>query len=251
MTVGGGHERWKEQLPAYLLGSLDPGERADLQHHLDGCAECRSELEWLTPATGVLAADVDQVEPSPGLRDRVMAAVDADLAADPDPSQLQKPVRSSEQLTSSRAPRRSGRSSWLAGLLRPAVLGAAATALVFGIALGVVLGGGGSSPRPEQQVVTGQSTIGADAVMVASGGTGTLKMSGLKIPDEGQVYQAWIQRGQNVEPTDSLFIPRRDGTATASIPDLNGVSAVMVSTEPAGGSPQPTTAPVITVSMPG
>ena len=75
-------------------------------------------------------------------------------------------------------------------------------------------------------------------------------MTNLKKLGEGQVYQAWIQRGQTVEPTDSLFLPRRNGTATASIPDLNGVTAVMVSAEPSGGSPQPTTAPVITVSIP-
>ena len=87
--------------------------------------------------------------------------------------------------------------------------------------------------------------------MVSSGGTGTLKMTGLRPLDEDQVYQAWIQRGQSVVPTDSLFVPDRDGTATASIPDLGGVSAVLVSAEPSGGSSQPTTAPVITVPIPG
>ena len=30
-----GHENFKGQLPAYLLGALEPGERADLEHHLD------------------------------------------------------------------------------------------------------------------------------------------------------------------------------------------------------------------------
>ena len=132
------------------------------------------------------------------------------------------------------------------------MLGAAAAALFVGVALGVVLNGSDESPvTPDRQVVTGQSTIGADAVMVASGGTGTLKMTGLQSPGEDRVYQAWIQRGQSVVPTDSLFVPDRDGTATASIPDMSGVSAVLVSTEPSGGSPQPTTAPVITVPIPG
>jgi hypothetical protein len=87
--------------------------------------------------------------------------------------------------------------------------------------------------------------------MVSANGAGTLKMTGLAQPDEGQVYQAWIQRGQSVIPTDSLFVPDRHGSATTSIPDLGGVSAVMVSVEPSGGSSQPTTAPVITVSLPG
>jgi anti-sigma-K factor RskA len=138
-------------------------------------------------------------------------------------------------------------------LLRPAVLGAVAAALFVGAFIGIALddGGGDSPSTPTREVLTGSSTIGAEAVMVASNGTGTLKMTNLKRLDEDQVYQAWIQRGQEVEPTDSLFVPRKDGTATASIPDISGVSAVMVSTEPRGGSEQPTTAPVITVSLTG
>lgn len=244
--MSSGHDRYKSQLPGYLLGALAPGERTDLEHHLNGCAECRAELTWLEPATAVLAADVDQVAPSPNLKGRIMAAVEADLAenpVEPEPSSDPAPAREP-----SRA-RRNGRPGWLAGLLRPAALGAVATALFLGAAIGVVLDKGDSPAPTERQVVTGESNIGADVVLVSSDGTGTLKMTGLKRPDEDQVYQAWIQRGQSVEPTDSLFVPRRDGTATASIPDLAGVDAVMVSAEPRGGSEQPTTTPVITVSM--
>lgn len=244
--MNSGHDRYKSQLSGYLLGALEPGERTDLEHHLDGCAECRAELAWLEPATGVLAADVEQVVPSPGLKGRIMAAVEADLEANPVPGDASpEPVATPPPRRSERA----ARPGWLAGLLRPAVLGAVATALFLGAAIGVVLDKGGSPSSTERQVVTGESNIGADAVLVASGGTGTLKMTGLKRPDEDQVYQAWIQRGQSVEPTDSLFVPRRDGTATASIPDLAGVDAVMVSAEPRGGSEQPTTTPVITVSL--
>ncbi|MCB0870325.1 MAG: anti-sigma factor [Solirubrobacterales bacterium] len=236
-----GHQRFKEQLPAYALGALDPAERGDLRHHLEGCAECRAELEWLAPATTILAADVEQIEPSPGVRAKVMAAVDADLAENPATETRPLPAAKSRD-------RRSP--GWLAGLFRPAVFGAAAAALFLGVALGVVISGSEDPAVPERQVVTGEATNGANAVMVASDGTGTLKMTGLKRPDEDQVYQAWIQRGTEVIPTDSLFVPDRQGSATASIPDLSGVTAVMVSMEPKGGSKQPTTAPVITVSMP-
>lgn len=236
-----GHERFKEQLPAYTLGALDPAERSDLEHHLKGCAECRAELAWLEPAGDVLAADVEQIEPSPGLRSKVMAAIDDEIAGSERAATSSVPER----------PRASKRNGWLSGLLRPAVLGAAAAALFVGIALGLVLNNGDSTNGPQRQVITGQSTIGADAVMVASEGAGTLRMTGLKPPEEDQVYQAWVQRGQSVIPTDSLFVPDRKGSATASIPDLSGVSAVMVSLEPKGGSQQPTTTPVITVSVPG
>lgn len=235
-----GHERFKEQLPAFALGALDPGERNDLEHHLEGCAECRAELAWLEPARAVLSADLEQIAPSPGLRARVMAEVDADIAAQgnrPDPAaRLDR--------------RRQHRRRWFADAFRPVAIGAVAVALVVGVVVGIALNGDESPSGPPRQVVTGQTTNGANAVMVASDGTGTLKMTGLKRPDDGQVYQAWIQRGQSVIPTDSLFLPDRHGSATASIPDLGGVATVMVSVEPKGGSRQPTTAPVITVSMP-
>lgn len=251
-----GHERFKEQLPAYSIGSLDPADSADLEHHLEGCAECRAELAWLAPASDVLARDVEQVEPSPEMRQRVMAAIDADLAGESAPASGpaadladSPPAR---EVSTQPSRRRSDQGSWLARVFRPAVIGVAASALIVGVVIGVLLGGGGDSPSaPDQQVLTGQSTIGADAVMVASNGTGTLKLTNLKNPGEGQVYQAWIQRGQSVESTGSLFVPGEDGAATASIPDLTGASAVLVSTEPSGGSPQPTTAPVITVPLSG
>lgn len=239
MTTG--HDRFKEQLPGYALGALDPAEQSDLERHLEGCAECRAELAWLEPAGVVLAADIEQVEPAPDLRSRVMAAVDEEMAVSERPATVPAPGKK----------RSSPGSGWLSGLLRPAVLGAAAAALFVGVALGLALNDDRAPTGPQRQVVTGQSTIGADAVMVASEGTGTLKMTGLRQPSEDEVYQAWIQRGQSVIPTDSLFVPDRRGSATASFPDLTGVTAVMVSLEPRGGSRQPTTAPVISVSMPG
>ena len=65
------HESWKEQLPSYLLGALSPGEKADVEHHLGGCAECQAELRWLEPAKERLAEQVKQVEPSPALKSRL------------------------------------------------------------------------------------------------------------------------------------------------------------------------------------
>ena len=47
--------------------------------------------------------------------------------------------------------------------------------------------------------------------------------------------------GHAPEPTSALFTPRRDGSATASVTgDLDGVEAVLVNTEPLGGSTTPT-----------
>ena len=69
----------------------------------------------------------------------------------------------------------------------------------------------------------------------------------LKPPGEGRVYQVWIQHaGKAPEPTNALFSAGADGTASVDVPgSLEDVDAVMVTSEPDGGSQKPTTKPVI------
>jgi anti-sigma factor RsiW len=246
------HESWKEQLPAYLLGALSPGEQADVEHHVGGCAECQAELRWLEPATGRLVNEVDQVEPSPRLKSRLMAAVAADIAENEDPETATAPA------PAVRREKRERRSRFdFSQLMRPVVLGAMTAVLFAGVIVGYVVNGGdGSTSGTDQgpvvtQTIPSRSNVGnADAVMVTTGNSGTLKVTNLPKLDDGEVYQAWVQKGQSVEPTDSLFTPRKDGTATTSIPDLSNVNTVMVSAEPKGGSEQPTTTPIITIDIP-
>ncbi|MDQ1696199.1 MAG: hypothetical protein QOJ03_1552 [Frankiaceae bacterium] len=42
-------------LGVYLVGALDPRERADLDHHLAGCPACRDELAALAPLPGLMS----------------------------------------------------------------------------------------------------------------------------------------------------------------------------------------------------
>lgn len=252
------HESWKEELPPYLLGALSPGELADLEYHLGGCAECQAELRWLESARETLVSQVKQVEPSPGLKMRLMAAVEADLAENPatQPAPASQaaepePVPGSERQENAFKARKR---SWLdfGQLLRPVVLGSLAAVLFAGVIVGYAFNGrdnGGSEGTVvAQRVLTGDSKVGdADATMVISGQSGTLKVTNLKRLADDEVYQAWVQKGQSIEATDSLFTPRKDGTATTSIPDLNGVDVVMVSVEPKGGSEQPTSVPILTI----
>ena len=64
------------------------------------------------------------------------------------------------------------------------------------------------------------------------------------------MLQAWVQRGERVVSAKTLFVPNRDGTATATIDDMHGVNTVMVTAEPRGGSAQPTRAPIVNVAIP-
>jgi anti-sigma-K factor RskA len=221
------HDRWRDDLAAYALGALEPGEAADLERHIAGCEECKVELDWLRPAAQVLPESVERLEPPVELRARLFEQVHSE-APRPEPSA---------------APRRA---RWLA--LRP-VAGLAAAVLVVAAIGAYAISGGGSDGGNETTVAAGHAP-GVTAKIVSEGDSGTLRLANVDELPADKVLQAWVQRGERVESAKTLFLPNRDGTATAVIDDMQGVSAVMVTMEPRGGSAQPTTEPMVTLTMP-
>ncbi len=63
----------------------------------------------------------------------------------------------------------------------------------------------------------------------------------------GRIYEMWVQRGNAPPtPTGTLFSTNSRGAASVGVPgSLDGVSRVMVTQEPAGGTLAPTSAPII------
>jgi anti-sigma-K factor RskA len=245
------HERWSEELAAYLLGALEPDEMATFERHAEGCERCRAEARWLMPAMQALPESSERLQPPPELRERLMAEVRADLA-------------SSE---SGAAEERAGggedgraRGGWRQRLgalwrgegprgLRPAV-GLAALLLVVAAVAGYVVGGGSSSPSggPPNTVVSGQAP-GIVATMVREGEGGSLHLKNVKPIPDGKVLEAWVQRGGKVEPVPALFAPNREGRATTMVANMDGVETVMVTVEPSGGTKAPTSVPIVTVPI--
>jgi hypothetical protein len=132
--------------------------------------------------------------------------------------------------------------------LRVAVAALACTAAIAGLgAGGLVLGGDGEQTVPmrsEIRQASAELEIGADNT--------TLVASRLPPPPADEAYMVWIKRpGEGPEPTPALFVPRGDGSATASVPgNLEGVEAVLVNTEPlVGDATTPTSAPVLTATL--
>ncbi|MDP9384766.1 MAG: zf-HC2 domain-containing protein, partial [Actinomycetota bacterium] len=72
------HDRWADDLGAYLLEALPDGERQGFEAHLEACERCREELAELSVAADALPASVEQFSPPPELRDRIMAVVNAE-----------------------------------------------------------------------------------------------------------------------------------------------------------------------------
>ena len=223
------HDRRRDDIAAYLLGALEPGEAAELERHIAGCAECDEELQRLRPAVQVLPETVEPVEAPAALRGRLMEQV------------------RSEAVGSRAAPAAHPTPRWRLGL-RPLV-GLAAVALVVAAIGGYAISDSGSGRAKTTTVITGHSP-GVTAQMVREGETGTLRLANLHQLPAGKVLQAWVQRGKRVVSAKALFVPNSDGTATATIDNMQGVNTVMVTAEPRGGSIQPTSAPIVAVPIP-
>ncbi|MFJ7154124.1 anti-sigma factor domain-containing protein [Streptomyces sp. NPDC101118] len=69
-------------MAAYVLDALPEDERRSFEAHAAGCAQCTAELAELRPTAGALGHAV-VADPPPGLRERVLAAVDAEPARAP------------------------------------------------------------------------------------------------------------------------------------------------------------------------
>jgi anti-sigma-K factor RskA len=223
------HDRRRDDIAAYLLGALEPGEAAELERHIAGCADCEQELQRLRPAVRVLPETVERVEAPAALRARLIEQV------------------RSEGAGSEAAPAARREPRWRFGP-RP-LAGLATLALVVAAIGGYAISNSGSGGGPKTTtVVTGHSP-GVTAEMVRAGETGTLRLANLHQLPAGKVLQAWVQRGKQVVSAKALFVPNPDGTATATIDGMKGVTTVMVTAEPRGGSVQPTSAPIVAVPI--
>jgi hypothetical protein len=74
---------WREALGAYALDQLPAEERAAVEAHLEGCADCRAELESLAGVVRLLPlADPERIaaapSPPPTLAGRVAATIHAE-----------------------------------------------------------------------------------------------------------------------------------------------------------------------------
>jgi anti-sigma-K factor RskA len=277
------HERWSEDLAAYMLGALEPTEVAGLERHAEGCERCRVEIRRLTPAVDALPESAARLEPPPQLRERLMAEVRADAgkAGAEDAERVGVwgdddervgvrgendewvGVRGEDERVGVRGDNREARpgmmdrgSAWLRHLgsgpmgLRP-VVGVAVAVLVVAAVAGFAIGGGlggGSDSGVTRTVVAGKAP-GVTAKMVSEGDSGRLHLANVRQLPSNRVLEAWVQHDGKVEPVEALFVPDREGRASTELPNLNGVEVVMVTAEPRGGSESPTSAPIVTVPV--
>lgn len=190
------------------------------------------------PAPSVSAADA-----TPGAGS---SAAEATPAAAASPVEAPRGTMAPVQADGA-GPRRSG---FLAALRSPARATALAAVIVALVVAGIVFTGGESTERVPGQVL-GAADSGASVAMVTSGDEHRLEVRGLKPAGAGREYQVWLRTGDGApRPTKVLFNVNDEGRAEATIPDdLSATDDVLVTAEPNGGSPAPTSNPVLRVPV--
>jgi Anti-sigma-K factor rskA, C-terminal len=219
----------RDDLVAFALGALDPEEAGRVNAHWPGCDSCERELEALAPAVGVLGESVEQLEPPPELRERVMAVVHQEAAQHGAPQGQRPPQTARPSLR---------RPALARFLLRPATALVAVAVIAAGVAGYLIAdnGGGGGA----QTVAVMPATTGIGGTLEVGDNTSTLKLQGMQQLTGSEVYQVWVAQGESLKPS-SNFIPDSDGTATTGVDGhLTAGTKVMVTREPGPGRTTPT-----------
>jgi anti-sigma-K factor RskA len=241
------HDRYQENVGAYVLDALPDLERQAFERHVERCEDCRGAVERLRPAADALPRAATPLTPPPRLKSALMEVVDRE-ARTSDRRRVRAPQRTParrRRLTKLLSP----------GLrLRPAAAWASAVVLlVAGAAGGFALAGGlgdGGTQRLTAQVDERRLPRATARLVVADdGSTAVLRTNAMPSLGNDSVYQVWLQRDGEVIP-QSLFQVGPDGRGAGVVTDgVEGADAVMVTREPAGGSRAPTETPVLTVEL--
>lgn len=240
------HDQRLEEAVAFALGSLDPGQVDDFKAHLQGCKRCQEELRWLAPAVRALPEAVEPQTPPPGLKARLMAEVREDAEAE------QRRAKVAERRE--RAAAGGGFAEWLRGLhvgsltWKP-LAGLAAVIVIVAGGIGFAVGTDGSGSGHTHTYKLEASAGGVGAEVVREGEKAEVRLANVEQLPEGKVLEAWILKEGKVHAVPALFAPDQAGNATTTIENIEGVEKVMVTKEPAGGSKQPTSEPIVEVPL--
>ncbi|HEY1834258.1 MAG TPA: anti-sigma factor [Solirubrobacteraceae bacterium] len=226
---------------SYVLGAMPQDEHRAFVEHLKGCVVCREEVASLQVVVSSLPAAVPQLPAGADLKRRVMGVVEREARE----QQAARGIGASETPRRARRLLPAGLISW-----RPALAGAAALAVIALLAV-IAFGGGSGSSGGGTRVFHAQVTVpNASAAVRVSGGHAALSVANMPQSPSGHVYELWIKRAGQPQPTDVLFTVSNGGAATVGVPgSIEGVSEILVTAEPLGGSKAPTSTPVIVAPL--
>jgi anti-sigma-K factor RskA len=227
--MGSNHEEIKDLVAAYVLGAVGREEIPLVRAHILSCDECMAEADRLADTAATLALDVEDVPLGRDFADRVVAA-----AREGTPTET--------------APVGVMRRRWRS---LPA-LAAAAMMLVVAVMGATLLDTRAELQRNEQAIAAllraGEGMdlkgTGATAKLVPAGSGSYFVVAGLHEAPQNHTYQLWLLR--DGAPTSVTTFDVENGlTLVATDRELEGFDAAAVTVEPEGGSPAPTSDPIL------
>jgi anti-sigma-K factor RskA len=248
---------------AYALNALDDDERAAFERHALFNEDSREEVRGLSETAALLAYGTPAVAPPPELKDKVMSSIR---------NTRQLPVHA--VVTDLGDRRKAGETG--AGRAKAAPgsttavrwLGAAAGILLVTAAAlgGWAVGLANDQARTEQhlqaladqqadvlsvlmardsKVIPGRLPDGAvvNIAVSAQSGKAAVITEGLPALAEDRTYELWLISDEGAMPAG--LIEATGQTSMNMLEDISGATHVGLTVEPAGGSPQPTTDPIL------
>ncbi|HEX3792347.1 MAG TPA: anti-sigma factor [Pseudonocardiaceae bacterium] len=236
---------------AYVLDAIEDDERADYERHIEECAECAREVAEFRATAARLGA-VAAISPPTQLHDRVRHEVARTRQDSPGRLRLVGAAADSGRRIRYR------RRMWTVSAAAVVAFLAAGVSVGFAINAGHqlditqhALSQAHASDAPISRLLAapdvrmaGGSANGGSVTLLSSPSLhqGVLLAQNLPAQPHDRNYQAWT-----ITPAGfrSLGLLGGGGSATLSVPDLGTGEDIGVTVEPAGGSSQPTTAPIM------
>ncbi|MBO0780377.1 MAG: anti-sigma factor [Ktedonobacteraceae bacterium] len=218
-------QQFEESAGAYALEAMSAGERREAEAHLITCANCQRTARELRAVTNLLPLAVPAVAPSPQLKTRIMAAVQADAQ---------------RFAAAQRAVRRTHRRPWWQYWQTRLALSLALLLLILAgglTAWNIVLQrqlAGISANQPISYTIQGTSqAAGArgEATYLPQLHVTILTIHNLPPLQGAEVYQGWLINNNQPESIGLLNI--QNGSATLNFPgDIRSSDAIAISREP-------------------
>jgi len=229
---------------ALALSAVDADEARAAREHLSSCPEPHAELRSMLGADAVLAAGLEPIQPSAGLRDRLLSTVDTLPQGQAAAPRVAEP-----------APRR-GWLDWLSPqVARPLAVAAVAafiTVGIWGVSLSGQLGERDRALREVAAAISGghvafrvDGTAGRGYVVDTPGSGASFVVADLGSLPADKLYELWLI-GPNGPVDVGTFRPGSDAVAVVPVDkDLSGFSTFAVTVESQRVS-APTGEPVMT-----
>lgn len=237
---------------AYVADAIDDAaERAQFELHMRHCQQCSAEVRGLNETASKLAFATSRPAPQP-MRDRVLAAVSRTR---------QLPPVADHHRSAIRAPR-PVRPTWVTAAVGLAAAVSVGVAITLGVALRHTqdqLAAVKARQAAVERVLAAPDAHAATSA-VSAGGTVTVVYSlsrhslivtsaGLARQPGGKVYELWLIAGKHAHPAGLLPAPVSGRTLPFLVQGGRRGEILAVTIEPAGGTAQPTTKPILAVTL--